>query len=205
MRLIAENISGERGGEILFSGVSFMLESGQGLVVTGPNGTGKSTLLRIMAGLLPPSEGSISVEGGEGHGSVAAICHYLGHLNGMKAALTVRENLLFWQRFSGEPHLRPNEALAIVGLQGIEHLPFGYLSTGQRRRIAIARLLLNHRPVWLLDEPTAGLDRASEMRFGELMREHLGQGGIVLAATHQPLGLKGAQELRLGEKDTGNA
>lgn len=198
MRLIAENISGERGGEILFSGIDFAVESGQGLVVTGPNGTGKSTLLRIIAGLLPPAEGTVRLEGGEENGSVGAACHFLGHLNGMKTALTVRENLLFWQRFAGEPKLGLAEALDAVGLPGIDHLPFGYLSTGQRRRAAIAKLLLNHRPVWLLDEPTAGLDKASERRFGEVMEEHLGEGGIVIAATHLPLGIEGAQELRMG-------
>ncbi|TAN06942.1 MAG: heme ABC exporter ATP-binding protein CcmA [Rhizobiaceae bacterium] len=198
MRLIAENISGERGGEIIFSRVDFSLERGGSLVVTGPNGTGKSTLLRIVAGLLPPAEGTIRVEGREDDAGIGAVCHYLGHLNGMKTALTVRENLSFWQRFSGEPGLHPTDALDAVGLPGIGHLPFGYLSTGQRRRVAIARLLLNHRPVWLLDEPTAGLDKASEKRFGELMEEQLRGGGIVVAATHLPLGIEGAQELRLG-------
>lgn len=199
MRLIAENVSGERGGEIIFSRIGFSLENGQSLVVTGPNGTGKSTLLRIVAGLLPPAEGTIRLEGGEGNANIGAVSHYLGHLNGMKTALSVRENLHFWQHFSGEPRLGPAEALEAVGLHGIEHLPFGYLSTGQRRRVAIARLLLNHRPVWLLDEPTAGLDKASERHFGALMGEHLGEGGIVVAATHLPLGIQGAKELRLGD------
>lgn len=203
MRLIAENISGERGGETIFSGIAFHLESGQGLVVVGPNGTGKSTLLRIVAGLLPPAEGTIRLEGGEEDPKVAAACHYLGHLNGMKTALTVGENLNFWRFFSGDPRLGPGAALDAVGLDGIEHLPFGYLSTGQRRRVAIARLLLNHRPIWLLDEPTAGLDKGSERRFGELMAEHLGDGGIVIAATHMPLGLEGAKELRMGEGQAG--
>jgi heme exporter protein A len=199
MRLIAENISGERGGEIIFSRVGFSLESGQSLVVTGPNGTGKSTLLRIIAELLPPAEGTIRLDGGGEDGSVAGACHYLGHLNGMKTALTVGENLLFWQRFSGEAKLALTETLEAVGLYDIAHLPFGYLSTGQRRRVAIAKLLLNNRPVWLLDEPTAGLDKASERRFGALMGEHLGEGGIIVAATHLPLGLEGAKELRLGD------
>lgn len=203
MRLVAENISGERGGEILFSGVDFSLDSGRSLVVTGPNGTGKSTLLRIIAGLLPPADGTIRLEGSDEDASVGAACHYLGHLNGLKATLTVWENLLFWQRFSGTPKLALTEALAAVGLPGIGHLPFGYLSTGQKRRTAIARLLLNHRPVWLLDEPTAGLDKASEKRFGGLMEEHLRGGGIIVAATHLPLGLKGASELRLGDGQAG--
>jgi heme exporter protein A len=199
MRLIADNLSGERGGEQVFSGVGFALETGGSLVVTGPNGAGKSTLLRVLAGLLPPSFGMVGIEGGgETFPTVAAASHYLGHENAMKTALTVSENLGFWQEFLGQPHLECNDALEIVGLGDIGHLPFGYLSTGQRRRASIARLLVSYRPIWLLDEPTAGLDRASELRFAALMKAHLDDGGIIVAATHQPLGLEGAKELRMG-------
>ncbi|EHK58531.1 heme ABC exporter ATP-binding protein CcmA [Allomesorhizobium alhagi] len=198
MRLIADNLSGERGGEQVFSGVGFALEAGESLIVTGPNGAGKSTLLRILAGLLPPSSGAIGVEGGgEGFPTVSAASHYLGHENAMKTALTVSENLGFWREFLGEPHLECSEALEIVGLGDIGHLPFGYLSTGQRRRASIARLLVSYRPVWLLDEPTAGLDQASEHQFAALMKAHLDDGGIIVAATHQPLGLEGAQTLAM--------
>ncbi|TIL71741.1 MAG: heme ABC exporter ATP-binding protein CcmA [Mesorhizobium sp.] len=200
MRLIAENLGGERGGEAVFSGINFALSKGQALIVTGPNGAGKSTLLRIVAGLLPVAAGRLLVEGGgEDFPSVASACHYLGHQNAMKTALSVAENLRFWRDFSGADFLSAEEALAMVGLDGIGHLPFGYLSTGQRRRAAIAKLLVSRRPLWLLDEPTAGLDKASEERFGRLMREHLDEGGIIIAATHLPLGLEGAQELRMGE------
>ncbi|MCF6098281.1 heme ABC exporter ATP-binding protein CcmA [Mesorhizobium muleiense] len=200
MRLIAENLGGERGGEAVFSGINFALGKGQALIVTGPNGAGKSTLLRIVAGLLPVAAGRLLVEGGgEDFPSVASACHYLGHQNAMKTALSVAENLRFWRDFSGADFLSAEEALAMVGLDGIGHLPFGYLSTGQRRRAAIAKLLVSRRPLWLLDEPTAGLDKASEERFGRLMREHLDEGGIIIAATHLPLGLEGAQELRMGE------
>ncbi|TIL84334.1 MAG: heme ABC exporter ATP-binding protein CcmA, partial [Mesorhizobium sp.] len=199
MRLIAENLGGERGGEAVFSGINFALCKGQALIVTGPNGAGKSTLLRIVAGLLPVAAGRLLVEGGgEDFPSVASACHYLGHQNAMKTALSVAENLRFWRDFSGADFLSAEEALAMVGLDGIGHLPFGYLSTGQRRRAAIAKLLVSRRPLWLLDEPTAGLDKASEERFGGLMREHLDEGGIIIAATHLPLGLEGAQELRMG-------
>ncbi|RWP27157.1 heme ABC exporter ATP-binding protein CcmA [Mesorhizobium sp.] len=200
MRLIAENLGGERGGEAVFSGLNFALGKGQALIVTGPNGAGKSTLLRIVAGLLPVAAGRLLVEGGgEDFPSVASACHYLGHQNAMKTALSVAENLRFWRDFSGADFLSAEEALAMVGLDGIGHLPFGYLSTGQRRRAAIAKLLVSRRPLWLLDEPTAGLDKASEERFGGLMREHLDEGGIIIAATHLPLGLEGAQELRMEE------
>ena len=199
MRLIADNLSGERGGETVFSGVSFSLGGGGCLVVTGPNGAGKSTLLRIVAGLLPAAAGTTRVEGGgEALATAQSACHYLGHLNGMKTVLTVRENLYFWRDFLGEPHLETEEALEMVGLGGIGHLPFGYLSTGQKRRAAIAKLLVSYRPVWLLDEPTAGLDKASEAQFAALMRAHLEDGGILVAATHLPLGLEGATELRMG-------
>ncbi|RVC78294.1 heme ABC exporter ATP-binding protein CcmA [Mesorhizobium sp. M4A.F.Ca.ET.022.05.2.1] len=198
MRLIAENLGGERGGETVFSGIGFALEKGEALVVTGPNGAGKSTLLRVIAGLLRTAEGQVRVEGGgEAFPTVASACHYLGHLNAMKTALSVAENLRFWRDFSGEPAFSVDEALETVGLGGIGHLPFGYLSTGQRRRASIAKLLVSHRPIWLLDEPTAGLDKASEERFGGLMRVHLADGGIIVAATHLPLGLEGARELQM--------
>jgi heme exporter protein A len=206
MRLTADNLCGERGGEPVFSGVGFALGPGGSLVVTGPNGAGKSTLLRVLAGLLPPSSGSVTIEGsGEAFPTVAAASHYLGHENAMKTALTVSENLRFWRDFMGEPHLECGEALEIVGLGDIGHLPFGYLSTGQRRRASIARLLVSYRPIWLLDEPTAGLDSASETQFTALMKAHLDDGGIVVAATHQPLGLEGAQVLEMRLAGAGDA
>ncbi|RUY30933.1 heme ABC exporter ATP-binding protein CcmA [Mesorhizobium sp. M7A.F.Ca.US.001.04.1.1] len=205
MRLIAENLGGERGGDAVFSGIGFALEECQALIVTGPNGSGKSTLLRIIAGLLPAAEGSVRIEGvmkvedgGAAFPSVASACHYLGHQNAMKPALSVAENLRFWRDFNGDGQLGVEEALETVGLGGIGHLPFGYLSTGQRRRAAIARLLVSHRPLWLLDEPTAGLDKAAEARFAGLMARHCADGGMIVAATHLPLGIEG-MELRMGE------
>ncbi|MCO5155124.1 MAG: heme ABC exporter ATP-binding protein CcmA [Aquamicrobium sp.] len=198
MRLIADDLGAERGGEPVFSGISFDLGDGEGLVVTGPNGSGKSTLLRVVAGLLPAAGGAIRLEGGgEEWPSPEAACHYLGHQNAMKTALTVEENLRFWREFCGAPHMETSEALDMVGLPQVASLPFGYLSTGQKRRIAIAKLLVAYRPVWLLDEPTAGLDAASERQFAALMRAHLDDGGIVVAATHIPLGLDGMKDLRL--------
>jgi heme exporter protein A len=199
MRLIAENLGGERGGEMVFSGIGFALEKGETLVVTGPNGSGKSTLLRVIAGLLPKAEGRLLLEGGgEAFPSIASACHYLGHQNAMKTALSVAENLRFWRDFNGDGRLGVDEALETVGLGGLGHLPFGYLSTGQRRRAAIGKLLVSHRPLWLLDEPTAGLDKASEERFAGLMARHCAEGGMIVAATHLPLGIEGATELRMG-------
>lgn len=199
MRLVVENLAGERGGEPVFDGVTFALSDGECLVVTGENGSGKSTLLRIVAGLLPASDGSVTLEGGgEEWPDVMSACHYLGDKNAMKPALTVAENLTFRQEFLGRPFLTAAEALEEVGLPSVASLPFGYLSTGQRRRVAIAGLLVSFRPVWLLDEPTAGLDLGSERRFTALMRAHLEEGGIIVAATHVPLGIEGAKDLVMG-------
>lgn len=199
MRLIAENLSAARSGETVFSGVSFALDAGGALMVTGPNGAGKSTLLRVIAALLPKTQGELRFEGGSDE-SLAAQCHYLGVRNAMKGALSVAENLDFWQRFCGAPKLSPEAALEEVGLPGIGATPFAYLSTGQKRRAAIARLLVSHRPVWLLDEPTSGLDTRAEGVFAGLLTAHLAEGGIAVAATHLALGVDGAGELRMGRR-----
>lgn len=195
MQLVAENLAGERGGETIFCDLSFSLESGQALVVTGPNGSGKSTLLRIICGLLPAEAGSITLSDQGESLPVRAACHYLGHQNAMKPALSVRENLGFWQKFHGDDTCDIAEALEAVDLPGVEYLPFGYLSTGQKRRVSIAKLLISHRPLWIVDEPTAGLDKASEARFAQLMHAHMREGGMVIAATHIPLGLDGVKTL----------
>lgn len=189
MRLVADNLVGERGGEIIFSALSFEIKKSEALVITGPNGSGKSTLLRIIAGLLTPAEGKVNLTEGGDTLPVSAACHYLGHQNAMKSGLTVRENLIFWQKFHEADGLPIDEALEAVDLPGVEHLPFGYLSTGQKRRVSIAKLLVSHRPIWIVDEPTAGLDKASETRFARLMHHHMQQGGMILAATHIPLRL----------------
>jgi len=195
MRLEAENLAGERGGETIFAGLSFALSEGEALVVTGPNGSGKSTLLRIICGLLQPEAGKVELREDGTVLPVRAACHYLGHQNAMKPALSVRENLSFWQKFNGAAQSEIDEALETVDLPGVEHLPFGYLSTGQKRRVSIAKLLVSHRPLWIVDEPTAGLDKASEVRFAEIMRGHMREGGMIVAATHIPLGLEGVSAL----------
>lgn len=201
MKAVAEQLQGRRGDFVLFSGLSFSLAPGDALLLTGPNGSGKSTLMRILAGLLPADRGTFTlVLDDGGRHSVSEAVHYLGHRNAMKRELTVTENLAFWKKFqAGErtEGLGPADAIAAVGLEGIAHLPFGYLSAGQQRRIALARLLLNRRPVWLLDEPTAALDKASDALFSDLVEMHLKSGGIAIAATHLPLGLGGARTLAL--------
>ncbi|MDH6267723.1 heme exporter protein A [Rhizobium sp. SG_E_25_P2] len=201
MRLEAREIAANRGGERLFSAVSFELTSGESLILKGKNGSGKSTLIRTIAGLLPLEEGEVTLtlESGAIAPRVAEACHYLGHRNAMKKELTVEENLQFWKSFFGNYHggsgMEIDEAADALGLIGLLHLPFGYLSAGQQRRMAMAKLLTAWRPVWLLDEPTAALDSQSEEIFADLMKTHLDKGGMIIAATHQPLGLENAQQL----------
>ena len=197
-QLGAENLAIGRGGRTFASGLNFRLASGQALIVTGPNGAGKSTLLRTLAGLLGPIEGKVSVAGkGIEADQPAGLCaHYLGHADGMKAALSVRENLEFWAAMLGGGG-DITAALEAVGLPHVADFPAGYLSAGQKRRIALARLLVAQRPLWLLDEPATALDTASQERLAQMMRAHRARGGVVIAATHAPLGLEGAQELQL--------
>ena len=187
-----------RGGRRLAQDLSFTLGSGEALLVTGPNGAGKSTLLRVLAGLLAPASGSLSLKGAgvEAPGQGA---HYLGHAEALKGALTARENLEFWSAMlkMGELGLDPDAALERVAMSHTPDLPVSYLSAGQRRRVAIARLLVAPRPLWLLDEPTTALDAASQARLALLMKDHLAAGGLIVAATHGDLGLA-ARELRLG-------
>ena len=202
--LSARKLAIGRGGRTLAAGLEFTLHGGEALVVTGPNGAGKSTLLRSMAGLLTLAGGEISVTGDdiEAETPPGLCAHYLGHADAMKGALSVRENLVFWASMlargqMGQKGLSTEQALAAVGLPHIVDFPAGYLSAGQKRRIAMARLLVAPRPLWLLDEPTTALDAASQQRFAGVMREHLARGGAIVAATHAPLGLEGARELRL--------
>lgn len=203
IRLEAENLSARRGEDLIFVSVSFTLTAGEALVLTGRNGSGKSTLLRVVAGLLRPETGrAVCFSSTDKEARPAGeFSHYLGHRNGMKRELTVAENLAFWKSFLGDigtgRSLDVEEAAAAVDLSGITHLPYGYLSAGQQRRFAMARLLVAHRPVWILDEPTAALDLKADAMFEELVRHHRQSGGIVLAATHQPLGLEGAQSLEM--------
>ncbi|RNJ49726.1 heme ABC exporter ATP-binding protein CcmA [Methylocystis hirsuta] len=202
LRLCVDNLSVLRGGRRVLDRVSFSLSAGRALVVTGPNGAGKSTLLRALAGLLPRAGGSIALEGGPPDVELPQQAHYLAHNDGLKSALTIEENLDFWARYlAQEPDARSHTidaALAIVGLGHVAAAPFGVLSAGQKRRAALARLLVAFRPLWLLDEPLTALDRASREKFAVAMSDHCAQGGLIVAATHEPLGLDEAASLALG-------
>lgn len=197
MRLSGKNLRCVRGGREVFAGLGFAASSGEAIAVTGPNGSGKTSLLRVIAGLLLPSEGSITLDGGEAELTVAEQAHYLGHRDALKPALSVLENLSFWRDFLGGEANDAGHCLMSVGLDHATHLPAAYLSAGQRRRLSIARLLAVRRPVWLLDEPTSALDTKGQDLFVALMRDHLAGGGIVIAATHAPLGID-VRELPMG-------
>jgi heme exporter protein A len=197
MRLSGRDVRCVRGGREVLSGLDFEVSSNEALAVTGPNGSGKTSLLRIVAGLLTTSGGSIDLDGGEPELTLPEQIHYLGHRDALKPALSVVENLSFWRNFLGGEVSDPGDSLRQVGLDHAAHLPAAYLSAGQRRRLSIARLLAVRRPIWLLDEPTSALDTAGQALFADLTRDHLARGGLVLAATHAPLGIE-TRELRMG-------
>jgi heme exporter protein A len=200
MRLVGSDLACVRGGREVFRGVAFTVGAGEALLVTGPNGAGKSSLLRLVAGLVRPQQGRIELEGCDLELTIGEQAHYLGHQDALKPSLSVRENLGFWAALLGADAQKGDAALAAVGLHRLAHVPAAYLSAGQRRRLAVARLIAIERPIWLLDEPTSALDSEAQAMLTELMRAHLAGRGLVLAASHGPIGLDGAQELRLGQQ-----
>ncbi|MEE1610880.1 heme ABC exporter ATP-binding protein CcmA [Microvirga sp. CF3016] len=196
MRLSVNNLACDRGERRIFEGVSFTLQAGEALVITGRNGAGKSSLLDILAGRLRPAAGVILLED-VGERTLAECLHYVGHRDALKAALTAEENLAFARDFLGNPASKPHEALEAVGLAHAARLPVAYLSAGQRRRVALARLLVAHRPLWLLDEPTSALDTASQDTLRLILERHRESGGMIAASTHSPLFLRDAKEIRI--------
>lgn len=202
MQLRAENLVLARGSRIIVAGVSFDVKDGQALQLIGPNGSGKTTLIRTLAGMMRPAGGALHLDGGEADVPLAEHCHYVGHLNGLKPKLSIVENLRFWGSYLSGAAVsveRLDKALAAFDLGSLAAIPAGYLSAGQKRRAALARLLTAHRPIWLLDEPSVSLDTGSTALLAQAIGTHLKAGGIVIAATHIPLGLTSPAVLDLGK------
>ena len=196
--LCATGLACQRGGRTVFRDVGFSLQSGEVLIVTGPNGAGKSSLLRLLAGLVEVANGSLKLEGGAEDASLGEQAHYIGHLDALKPAMSVRQTLAFWSDFLGGDASDTDRALEAFDLAGLIDLPVAYLSAGQRRRLSLSRLLVAPRPLWLLDEPGVALDAASLARLVRVIEAHQAQGGIVIATTHQALDLVRSKTLELG-------
>ena len=189
-----------RGERPVFSGVSFRLERGGALALVGPNGAGKSSLLRILAGFLKPAGGTLEWDGApvdEDWAAHRGRLHYVGHLDAVKPALTVAENLHGWARFRGAARAAP-EALAALGIADLADVPGRYLSAGQKRRLALARVLATPAPLWLLDEPTVTLDADAAARVDAMIAAHRAGGGMAIVATHGEIALDGTRRLDLG-------
>lgn len=196
LRLTVQDLGCGRGDAVVCDGLAFTLQSGQALLLRGPNGAGKSTLLLTLAGLLRPQAGSITLAGHDPETGPAL--HYCGHRNAVRARLGVRETLRFWAAINGPGGLSEDAALAQVGLSRAAGLDAAYLSAGQQRRLALARLLVSPRPLWLLDEPTAALDAEGHGVVAALVEAHREAGGMAVIATHDPLAITGADILQLG-------
>lgn len=196
MQLTVDKLRCDRGGRRIFDNVSFALSGGEALIVTGRNGAGKSTLLAILAGQLRQTSGAVAVSGVRER-TLPECLHLIGHREALKAAMTAKENLDFARDLLGDALLPTLDALDRVGLVHAADVPVAYLSAGQKRRVALARLLVAYRPLWLLDEPTSALDIASQSMLFKLLNEHTGSGGLVIAATHQELPLDNVRQLRI--------
>lgn len=200
MQLLISNLTVERGGRRIVSGLTAKVGAGEALILTGANGSGKTTVIRAIAGLLPAAEGETRLEGAPIDTEMADLIHLVGHKDGVKSALSVAENAHFFAAYLGGASNGAGVDLALtrLGLGGLADVPAAWLSAGQRRRLGLTRLLLAARPLWLLDEPTVSLDASAVATLAAIVSEHLAGGGLVVAATHIPLGVADARELRLG-------
>ena len=181
--LTAQGLECRRGGRLVFADLDLAVEGGDALVLRGPNGSGKSSLLRILAGLLRPAAGAIAWAGRTIDADHRGRLHYVAHSDALKPALSPRESLDYAARLAGGAR-HVDHALETFGLGRLAALPARFLSAGQRRRTALARLLATPRPLWLLDEPGVGLDRANRTRLEGVIQRHRDEGGIVVVATH---------------------
>lgn len=202
MRLEARALACRRAGRLVFAGVDFTLASGGALSVEGRNGAGKSSLLAMLCERLQPANGRLSLEGA-GEEPLSGFVNFVGHREGLKSTLTAGENLAFAAAMLGQMRLSLRESLARLDVEHLEDVPVARLSAGQKRRVALARLALSARPLWVLDEPMTALDADSRDLLRGLMNEHLGQGGMIVAATHAPLELRNTVSLHIEPPEGG--
>ncbi|RMF36525.1 MAG: heme ABC exporter ATP-binding protein CcmA [Alphaproteobacteria bacterium] len=191
MRLEVEDLTVHRGGRLVIAGLGFAVDRGEALILRGPNGVGKSTLLRALAGLAPPSGGRITLTPDLALEDHVALT---GHLDAIKLQMSVAENLRFWAGLHGGD---ADAALIGAGLEALADRPAGFCSAGQKRRLGLARLLLAGRAIWLMDEPTVSLDREAEAWLTGQVRTHCAGGGMAVIATHVALDLPAARVLRM--------
>lgn len=196
-RLSLENLAVRRGGRLLFEGLNLTLDSGQAAALTGRNGAGKTSLLRTIAGLVQTEAGAVGFGDLDPTEARAQGLHLIGHLDGLKPARTAREELTFWSAWTGGTAESTQTAVKILELANLLDLEIRRLSAGQRRRLALARLIAAPRPLWLLDEPLSPLDAGWRERFGQIMAGHLAGGGLIVAAVHDPLPVP-AKALEIG-------
>lgn len=200
-RLTARDLSCRRGSRLLFQNLGFALAGGEALAITGRNGAGKTSLIRIVAGLLPATSGAVALDPSPDDAPIGERCHMIGAREALKPGETVAEALAFWRVAYAGTGLSADEALAALGIARLRDMPCGDLSSGQRRRVALARLLLtgpDARPLWLLDEPTNALDTAGQAALAEAVARHRAGGGLVLVATHVALGWPALRQMEIG-------
>jgi heme exporter protein A len=204
MKITGQGLACERGGRLVFTGLDFHVAAGELLVLRGPNGAGKTTLLRLIAGLNEPAAGTLEFSGAAGDGDDnASLVHFVAHNDAIKPHLTVAENLSFWAAFLGAPESGDavRDAMQAMHLAPLEQFQAQRLSAGQKRRLGLARLALAERPVWLLDEPTVGIDARSQQLLADLMKQHLAGGGLIIASTHVDLPVRSSAVLNFEQAE----